>query len=133
MGVCFHALATRLIKVLDKAQVERTTAVLVTLELGNRSFCSFCSIETDDTCASRPTTRFILYFSLFHLANCGEQVNQIVVARGPWKLVTSQLWDSCLVFNGSLPAHISDVDCLALLSSSSSTICEWIRGHSSGG
>lgn len=72
MGVCFHALAARLIQILDEAQVERAATVLVALEFSYRSLGSVCGIETNDTRAPGSTTRLILYFGLLNLANRSE-------------------------------------------------------------
>lgn len=37
MRICVHDVVSALVKILDEAQVERATAVLVTLELGDGS------------------------------------------------------------------------------------------------
>ncbi|KAF7549799.1 hypothetical protein G7046_g8232 [Stylonectria norvegica] len=81
-----HGFASSLVQVLDKTEVERAAAVLVTLKLGNRGLGSISSVESDHASASRATTGFVLDLGLFHLADGGEQLNQIVVASGPWQL-----------------------------------------------
>lgn len=73
-------------KVLDVAEAERTSTVLVTLKFCNGSLGSISVIKPDNTAAARPTAWLILDLSLFNLANGGEQLNQVVVARRPGKL-----------------------------------------------
>ena len=72
MSIRFHTVATRLIQILDKAEVERTTAILITLKLGNCRLSGIGGIKTNNASASGPTTGFVLYFGLLNFANCRE-------------------------------------------------------------
>lgn len=64
MGVSLHGLATRLVQILDEAEVEGPAAILVSLKLGDRRIGRFGRIKFDDSGTARPTTRLVLYFSL---------------------------------------------------------------------
>lgn len=81
-----HAVTAARREVLDVTQAQRTAAVLVALELGNGGLGGVCVVEADNTAAARSAARLVLNFGLLHLANGREELNQIVVARGPREL-----------------------------------------------
>lgn len=94
MGISLHTLRTRLlglllVEVLDKAQVERAAAILVTLELGDGSLGVVFSVKSDDARASGAAARLILDLSLFHLANSSEELDKVFIAGRPGQLETS--------------------------------------------
>lgn len=86
MGVGLHIVATTRREVLDVAQAERTTTVLVALEFRNSSLGSVGVVESDHTSSARPAARFVLNLGLLDLANSLEKFDQIVVACRPGKL-----------------------------------------------
>lgn len=69
--------------VLDEAQAERTSTILVTRELGDGCLGVFDGIEANNTSAAGATIGFVLDFSLLDLANGGEELNKILVAGRP--------------------------------------------------
>ena len=89
MGVGIHAVTAAGRDILDVAQAEGTTAVLVTLELGNRGLGSVGAVEADYTATAGPTARLVLDLGLLDLADGGEELNQVVVARRPGELGNS--------------------------------------------
>lgn len=92
MSVCIHVVTTTLLQVLDKAQVKRTAAILVALELGDSGLCGIRRVETDHSAPPGSSAGFVLDFRLLYLANGCKQFDQIIVAGGPWKLrMTSEL------------------------------------------
>lgn len=82
----FHRVPASLVQVLDEAQVEGTTTILVALELGDSCLGSLGSVESNNTRASRPAARLILNLSLLNLANGGKKLHKIVVASRPRQL-----------------------------------------------
>jgi hypothetical protein len=81
-----HGITPAGLKVLDVAEPQLTTTILVSLELGNGSIGRLGSIESDHTGASRAAARFVLDLGLFNFADGPEQLDQVIVARGPGKL-----------------------------------------------
>lgn len=73
--------ATRLVEILHKAKVERATTILVALKFGDRRVRIVHRIETDNTGAARTPTWFVLNLCLVDLANRGEQLDKVVIAR----------------------------------------------------
>ncbi len=71
MRIGVHAIAaiTSWSEVFDEAEAKRPTAVLVALELHNRSLGCFGAVEPDDTRATRAATGLILNLRLFHVAD----------------------------------------------------------------
>lgn len=86
-AVRLHVVSPALVEVLDKAEVERATSVLIPLELGNGGLGSLGTVEANHAGASRSTTGLILDLGLLNLANSREQFDQVVVAGGPRELV----------------------------------------------
>lgn len=78
--------ASACIHVLDKSDAERTATVLITGELGNRSFCCLCVVKLDDTRAARATIGLVLNLRTINLSNSREQIDQIFVAGRPGQL-----------------------------------------------
>ena len=74
------------IAVADIGELKRTTAVLVAAELGNGSLGVLGGVELDDTCTLGAAIWFILDLSLLDWADRGEEVDEIFVTGGPWKL-----------------------------------------------
>lgn len=82
----FHGISAALVQVLDEAEVQGTTTILITLELGDGGFGGFGSVESNDTRTTRPAARLVLDLSLLNLADCGEELHKIVVASRPRQL-----------------------------------------------
>lgn len=80
MRIGVHAVPGLLVQVLDKAEVEWPSAVLVTLEFSDRSLRGFGRIESDYSASSRSSAGLILYLGLLHFANGSEQLDEVVVA-----------------------------------------------------
>lgn len=79
----FHRIAA-LGEVLDVGQAERTTAVLITLELRDGGGSIILVGEFDDTCSARATIGFVLNFGARDLVDSAEQLVKILVAGAPW-------------------------------------------------
>lgn len=80
MSICVHAFSGRLlVQILDKAEVQRSTTILVPLEFRDCRLCSFAFVESDDARASRSAARLVLDLSLLNFANSCEKFNQIFV------------------------------------------------------
>lgn len=76
MGVSLHdGVSTLLVEILDEAQVQGTTSVLISLELRNGRLGGLSRIETNNASATRATTRLILDLGLFDLTDSREQLN----------------------------------------------------------
>lgn len=86
MGIRRHVVGTALVEVLDKAEVQGTTTVLVSLELGDGRLSSLRTIEANHAGSSRPATGLVLNLSLLNLADGGEELDQVVIAGRPWEL-----------------------------------------------
>lgn len=87
MGIRVHAVVTAAwLEVPYEAQTEGTTPILVALELGDGSVGGVGTVEPNDTGAARPPTRLILNLGLLDLTDGGEQIDQILVTRGPREL-----------------------------------------------
>ncbi len=87
VGIRVHAvIAASGLKVPHEAQTQRTTAVLVTLELGDGSVRGVGTVEPNDTGAARASTRLVLDLGLLNLADGGEEIDEIFVTRGPGEL-----------------------------------------------
>jgi hypothetical protein len=115
--VRFHVVAaaglTRalLVEVLGVAQLQRTTTVLVALELRNGSLGRVGVVEPDDTGTARATAWLILDLGLLDLANRSEQLDQV---RND---------------TASRTTYVADVDSLVLLETSSDTVGERVGRH----
>lgn len=70
----------------DKAQAQRSTAVLVALELLDRRLRRVRRVEADNASATRATAGLVLDLGLFDLADSSEELDQILVGGGPGKL-----------------------------------------------
>lgn len=87
VGIRVHAVITAAgLEVPHEAETQGTTAVLVALELGDGCVRGVGTVEPNDTGAARPPTRLVLDLGLLDLADGGEQIDQILVARGPREL-----------------------------------------------
>ncbi len=86
MGVSIHGVTTARRDVLDIVEAERTTTVLVVLELGDRGLSGVRGVEADNAAASRPAARLVLNLGLLDLADGGEELDQVFVARRPGEL-----------------------------------------------
>lgn len=78
-GVSIHSVASARCLILNEAETERTTSVLVTGELLNGGIGVLGGVETYNTSAARSAIRFILNLGLLHLADSGEQLYEILV------------------------------------------------------
>lgn len=74
-------------EVLDVAESKWPSSVLIALELGNGCLGSSRAIKANNTSSTGATARLILDFGLFDLADRREELDQIFVASGPWKLL----------------------------------------------
>jgi len=82
MRIGVHGVVVLLrVEVLGIGDIERTTAVLVTLELGDSSFGCVGVVEADDTGTAGAAARLILDLGLLNLADSLEQLNEVLVAR----------------------------------------------------
>lgn len=79
--VSLHSIDTARLNVSDVAETELTSAVLVSLELGDRSVCSLSSVETDNSGAPGPAARFVLDLRLLDVSDGAKQLDQVLVAR----------------------------------------------------
>lgn len=86
MSLCLHGVCLALVAVFDVAQVQRTSTILVALELGNTGFGRVGSVEADDTSASRSTAGLVLNLRLFDFSNRREKLDKVVIASRPWQL-----------------------------------------------
>lgn len=86
MGIRVHAVAAARGDVFDKAETERASAVLVSLELRNGRVGCFGRIETNNTSTTGPAAGLVLNLGLLNLANGSEQLDEIFVAGRPGKL-----------------------------------------------
>ena len=81
----FHHVAA-LVGVLDVAQAERTTAVLVARELRDGRACIVRCSELDHTSAARALVGLHLDLRALDLADRLEQLDEILIARAPRQL-----------------------------------------------
>lgn len=73
MRVSLHAIsAASRIEVADEAQAQRTATVLITLEFGNRGFCSVCRVKPHNASTTRAPAGLVLDLGLFNLSNSSE-------------------------------------------------------------
>jgi hypothetical protein len=86
VGIGIHAVTGARRDILDVAQAERATAVLITLEFGDGGLGRVGTVEANHTTAARPTAWLVLDLGLLNLTNGGEEFNKIVIARRPGKL-----------------------------------------------
>lgn len=132
--VRFHVVAaaglTRalLVEVLGVAQLQRTTTVLVALELRNGSLGRVGVVEPDDTGTARATAWLILDLGLLDLANRSEQLDQVLIARRPRKLCDVSVMET-RNDTASRTTYVADVDSLVLLETSSDTVGERVGRH----
>ena len=76
--------------ILDEAQAKWAATILVTGEFFDGSLCVFCSVEANNTSAPGSAVRLVLNFGLLDLSDGGEELDQILVACGPRKLLMHQ-------------------------------------------
>ena len=72
--------------VLNEAEAEWATTVLVTRELGDGSLGVLDTIEANDTGSAGTSVWLVLNLGLLDLSDGGEELDKILVAGGPWKL-----------------------------------------------
>lgn len=72
--------------VLYEAQAKRATTVLVAGELRDGGLGVLDGVELDNSSATGTSVWFVLNLGLLNLADGGEELNEILVACGPWKL-----------------------------------------------
>lgn len=80
VGVHGHGVSASGGLVLDEAQAKRAAAVLVSRELGNGSVSVVDGVETNNTSAARTSIGLVLDLGLLNLADCGEELNEILIA-----------------------------------------------------
>lgn len=80
-----HHVASRR-DILDEAETERTTTVLVALELGDCGFCGVRGVKSDNTSAAGSSAGLVLYLCLFDLSNGRKQFNKVFIACRPREL-----------------------------------------------
>lgn len=85
-GVGVHNVSASGGLVLDKAQAKRTATVLVSRELGDGSVCVVDSVEADNTSAARTSVWLVLNLGLLNLADCGKELDEILIAGRPRQL-----------------------------------------------
>lgn len=93
-------------------------------QLTNRSLCVLCSIKLDNTGTTGASVRLVLDLSTLDLANCREQLDEILVAGGPGKLLGFS--KQCEGGGGSSATYVADVDCGAALAAGCREVGEWI-------
>lgn len=81
-----HGVATAGLEVLNIAKPELAATVLVSLELGYGSIRCLSSVESNDTGTSGAAAWLVLDLGLLDLAYGPEQLDQILITSGPWKL-----------------------------------------------
>ena len=86
MRIGVHCIAGTGCDVLDEAEAQGTSAVLVALELGDGGIGGLSAVKANDTGATGPAAGFVLNLCLLHFADGREKLNEIVVASGPRKL-----------------------------------------------
>lgn len=86
VGVHGHGVSASRGLVLDEAQAERTTAVLVSRELGDGRLRVVGVVETNDAGATRASIWLVLNLGLLNLADRGEELNEILIAGRPRQL-----------------------------------------------
>lgn len=79
MRVRVHGVAA-LVQVLDEAQVERTSSILVALELVDCRVGRLNRVKPNHARALGATTRLVLDLGLFNLAYCREEIDQVLIA-----------------------------------------------------
>lgn len=88
MGVGIHAVtgSTRG-KVFDEAQAQRTSTVLVALELLDCGVRGIGIVKANDARAARATAGLILDLGLLYLTNSREELDEILIAGRPRELI----------------------------------------------
>ena len=74
-------------EVFDETQAKRATAVLVSLEFCDSRLRRFSGVKANNTRAARAAAGLVLDLGLLDFANCGEKLNQVLIARRPGKLL----------------------------------------------
>ncbi len=90
-GLGLHSIsATAWSLIFDEAQTKRATTVLVTRELFDSSLRVLSSVEANNASASGSAIGLVLDFGLLDLSDGGEELDQVLVACGPRKLLKRQ-------------------------------------------
>ena len=84
-ALLIHHVAT-LTAVLDEAEAERTTTVLVACELGDGGLGVRLRAKLDNACTCRATVWLVLDLGALDLPDGGEELDKVLVAGAPWKL-----------------------------------------------
>lgn len=84
--VGIHHVASAWSGVLDEAEAERPTAVLIPLEFGDGCFGGVCGVEANHAGAAGSAARFVLDLGLLHLSDGREQLDKVFIASGPRQL-----------------------------------------------
>ena len=100
-------------------------------KLTNSSFGIVGRIELHHTGSSRPSIGFVLDFRTLHLSNSIEQLNQIIVASGPWELDKEKSRQVHGLVGVRRAAYIAHVDGVALFTAATSVIGEVVWRDSS--
>jgi hypothetical protein len=90
VAIRIHAVTARRIQVLDEAETQRPTAILIALELGNGGLGGLGAVEADNSATARSSARLVLDLGLLDFADSSEQLDQIFVAGRPRQLDDSQ-------------------------------------------
>lgn len=72
--------------VLDERDSERTSSVLVSSKFGDGCFGSVRGVEFDHTGPARAAIEFVLDLGPLNLSDRGEEIDKVLVARGPREL-----------------------------------------------
>lgn len=87
MGIGIHHV-TRYARrdILDEAETEGTTTVLVPLEFRDCRFRCVGAVESNNARAAGSAARLVLDLGLLNLADGREELNKVFVTSGPWEL-----------------------------------------------
>lgn len=125
-GLGVHSISTTVasILVLDKAQSKRTATILVTRELLNGGVGVIGVIESYYTSTTGASVWLVLDLSLLNLTNSREQLDKILIAGRPGKLISVSPIARCQRVTNI--THIADIDSLASFCPRCSEVGEWV-------
>ena len=87
-----HIAAAHLVGVLDVAQAERASTILISSEFGDGGICVVSVFEFDNASTLGATVAFVGDLSLLDSTDGCEKVDEILVGCGPWELLIVSLW-----------------------------------------
>ncbi len=87
MNIGIHGVTGAWRDVLDKAEAQGPSAIGVALELCDCGLSGLGGVESNNSGSAGSTTRLVLDFGLLDLPDGGKELNQIIVARRPRKLL----------------------------------------------